>query len=363
MATSISRVRAQKRIALMTGECAVFLVALSIRFVWIEDMTNEIRPYRPYYVWPNPAFPFRLYFEGQRLRIFIIENLQHNYLWLEKYRHRIREGDHFFVILGSYWNEELIKNASQMFEYLRLDKSRFFIMFNDDRDKKRFSEHGFIGEVINQNAWLDYNETMNVLPDIAASKTFDAIYVGRLIAVKRHYLASAVRNLALVSGPLHGNNVEEAAPPHIYKNSDKLSASEVCEKINQSYCGLILSAREGACFASSEYLLCGVPVVSTESEGGRSDWYDDYNSIVVPPNKKAVADAVESFVDEPKDPFRIRQRHIAKANFYRARFVSRVAALFYEYEEAEDPMEYFLRNYFHKMRKSFVPNFDQIFGV
>jgi len=342
----------------------IFLAVPSMRTPRADgkQMPNKATQYRPYYVWPNPAFPFRLYYEGRRLRIFIIENLQHNYTWLSKYRHNIREGDHFFVILGSHWDEEFLNNADQMFEYLGLDKNKFFIMYNDNRDNELFTRYGFIGDVINQNAWLDYNETMRILPDIAAAKKYDAIYVGRLIKAKRHYLASEVRNLALVSGPLHGNNVTESAPAFMYKNSRKLSPDEVCTKINQSCCGLILSEKEGACFASSEYLLCGVPVVSTYSEGGRADWYDDYNSIVVPPVKEKVAAAVATLVKYPRDPRLIRKRHIAKANYYRAKFVSKISTLFLEYDVIDDPMEYFVRNYFHKMRKSFAPDFDQIFG-
>ena len=45
---------------------------------------------------------------------------------------------------------------------------------------------------------------------------------------------------------------------------------------------------EGANYSSSEYLLCGLPVVSTESSGGRDYWFDDYNSIICKPNEDSV---------------------------------------------------------------------------
>jgi glycosyltransferase involved in cell wall biosynthesis len=317
--------------------------------------------YKSAYVWPNLAFPFRVYFESEKLRIFIIENLQHNFEWIQEYKDRFRSTDYFIVILGSHWSKYLLDNALDMFEYLSLDKSNFYILFNDERDKELFAKSGFAGDVINQNAWLDYNLSMKIIH--GEEKFYDAIYVGRLIAVKRHYLASKVNNMALISGRLYGNNVETEAPPFIYRNEDPLSPDDVCKKINQSHCGLILSAKEGACFASSEYLLCGVPVVSTRSEGGRSIWYDEYNSIECADDEDEIESAVNFFKMNPRDPQIIRERHIAKANYFRAKFTLKLAELFVTHNVVGiDPYKYFSENFTHKLRKSYKPNFDEIFN-
>lgn len=316
--------------------------------------------YKPAYVWPNPAFPFRVYFNSDNIRIFIIENLQHNYEWLSMYKSKIKENDYFFVILGSHWSEFLAKNASDMFEYLSLNRNQFYVFFNDERDQSLMRRYGFYGDILNQNAWLDYDNGMNIMSGV--DKIYDSIYVGRLIKVKRHFLASNVSNLALVTGVLYGNNVEEQAPSHIYRNQNPLSADDVCLKINQSRCGLILSEREGACFASSEYLLSGIPVVSTKSEGGRDYWYDDYNSIVCNPCANEVAEAVQFFLENPRDPETIRCRHINLSNSIRYKFISILSDLIRKHDVfGVDPSKYFFDNYFHKMRKSYKPNFQEIF--
>lgn len=44
-----------------------------------------------------------------------------------------------------------------------------------------------------------------------------------------------------------------------------LSPVEVAAALNQCGVGGIFSAEEGTCYASTEYLLCGLPVVSTTS--------------------------------------------------------------------------------------------------
>lgn len=52
------------------------------------------------------------------------------------------------------------------------------------------------------------------------------------------------------------------------------SIDKINEIYGQSRCGLILSAEEGACFAAMEYLLCGLPVVTTPNIGGRDEFFD-----------------------------------------------------------------------------------------
>lgn len=316
--------------------------------------------YKPSYVWPNKAFPFRVYFESKALRVFIIENIQHNWEWLSEYAKDIKSTDFFFVYCGWYHSKYFAKEAEQIFSELGLNVNNFFFMFNEDSEKNNFSERGFVGDVINQNAWLDENHVMRI--HNSSEKLYNAIYVGRFSPFKRHHLAKSVSNLALVAGVNHSTKLADNIPDYTYRNDEPLTPEEVCEKINQSKCGLILSAEEGACFASSEYLLCGIPVVSTPSHGGRSVWYNDYNSIVCDETPASVSEAVEYFVENPRDPQKIRNGHISLARHFRAKFISVFAKLLYDHGVFEVNAEkYFYDNFMHKLRKSYQPNFDRIF--
>jgi glycosyltransferase involved in cell wall biosynthesis len=141
-------------------------------------------------------------------------------------------------------------------------------------------------------------------------------------------------------------------PPHIYNNDRRLNIEEVCKKINQSNCGLMLSALEGACFSSSEYLLCGIPVVSTRSSGGRDFWYNDYNSIICDDDEDSVAKGVEFFKNNPRDGERIRKDHILLAQKQREKFITILQSVFNKYKVQINSKDYFEKNYFHKMRNS-----------
>lgn len=315
--------------------------------------------YKPTYTWPNPAFPFRLYYTGKNCRIFIIENIQHNWNWMSKYRPGIKETDYFFVYCGWYHDTFFAKEAEKIFSCLNLRKENFFIMFNSQEEMFNFARYKFQGDVINHNAWLDENHVMHPKK---IPKRYDAVYTARLSAFKRHHLASNVNNLALVAGLNHGNAVVSNLPGCAYKNDAPLTPEGVCTKINESVCGLILSEVEGACFSSSEYLLCGIPVVSTHSKGGRDVWYSNYNAIVVPPDPGEISAAVRDFVSNPRDPERIRAEHVRLARYFRSKFTAQLQRVLDRFDEGVDAEDYFQRHFFHKMRKSINPDFQGIFG-
>jgi glycosyltransferase involved in cell wall biosynthesis len=310
------------------------------------------------YTWPNPAFPFRLYFDHPRLRIFIIENIFHNFLWMKKHATGIRPTDHFFVILGWQHDDWHALHSKQAIQACDLPLENFTILGNNYEDLIIFRDHGFSCIVVNNNCWLD-SEKFAILSE--RQKLYDAIYVARLTPFKRHYLAQEVPNLALVVGELHGGSTADYTPPHAYKNTQELQDDEVLIKINQSRCGLILSDKEGACYASSEYLLCGLPVVSTHSLGGRSTWYNSYNSIIADATPQSVARAVKTMIDANPCPHKIRRQHIMLSQLFRQAFIDHLQSVFQIHHINEDANQYFRRTYFHKMRNSLEPDFESLF--
>ena len=83
--------------------------------------------------------------------------------------------------------------------------------------------------------------------------------------------------------------------PNLYSpNIDHglLSSAQVAELLNASAAGLILSALEGQNRATIEYLMCGLPVVSTANRGGRDRFLSPSNSIFVSDTPEAVAEGV-----------------------------------------------------------------------
>lgn len=317
--------------------------------------------FTPCYVWPNKHIPFRVYLDSPRLRIFWISNLVHNYEWLAKYRDGIGENDLFYVNIGTYYHEWLVDHDLRMLKALDIDQEKFVILANDVRDYKLFSERGFECIIVNNCSWID----PQVFPESFAEKDYDAIYVARNVEFKRHYLASNIRNLALVCGPPLGEpkgSADVLKPAWI--NTEPLKQQEVADMISKSKVGLILSEHEGACYASSEYLLSGIPVVSTISLGGRDYFYNSYNSIVCNPDPDEISEAVSFLSKYKRDPIRIRQDWMSIRSQDISRFISRFRYDLNRFQVQDiDPEAYFQRNYVHRMRFYMIPDFENLFLV
>ena len=266
------------------------------------------------YVWPNSNFPFKCILNTDKQRVFVLSDLTHNYDWLKTAK--IQSKDLFFVAFGWFFSEHLATHAEWMLQKLRLNKAQFYLMYNSQAEKTHGDKFGFEGSIINNNAWLDERAYSICL----RKKIYDALYIARPVTFKRHFLAAKVSNLALLAGDsCHGS--EKVSLPK-YKNDpfqflNKQQISEICA---EAHCGIILSEEEGACFASSEYLLCGIPVVSTESRGGRNLWYNKDNSILCEPNENAVKDAVDTVKLRSFNATNLRNDHINKMHQFRLKF-------------------------------------------
>jgi glycosyltransferase involved in cell wall biosynthesis len=320
-------------------------------------MPVKSESFKPWYVWPNEAMHFRLWYESSNCRIFLIENITHNWEWLARYIDGIRPTDYFFVQLGWHFHYYFAQHSRDCVDALGIDPQRFRIMYNDFPSMNYFERVGFSGQIVNQNCFLDYN-TIKPQP---AEKLYDAIYTARFAPFKRHELAAEVPNLALVAGSTWG--VESSSiPPHSYLNEKPLDLNGVLSKISESRVGLILSEAEGACYSSSEYLLAGIPVVSTPSYGGRDIWYNEVNSLIAAPTPIAVAEAVRSLIERKPDSKLIRELHILQSDRMRASFISmheEVCSLCGD--ERIDGKAFFDMNYVHKLLPSMKPNFDILF--
>lgn len=153
-------------------------------------------------------------------------------------------------------------------------------------------------------------------------RDFRAVYTARATPFKRIGLAREVVDVALVvnrnfvSGVVGLDETYQEVVPK-YLNSGHLSPDELTGLYNRSTCGLILSNMEGACFTVVEYLLCGIPVVSTKPEhaiglGGREIWLDESNSIYVDPDPAAINDAVEMWCQRGFEPREIQAGCLAE---------------------------------------------------
>jgi hypothetical protein len=100
--------------------------------------------------------------------------------------------------------------------------------------------------------------------------------------------------------------------------------SEVAAHQTMARTGLCLSAGEGNMHAAVEYLVAGLPVVSTPSSGGRDAFFHPDHTTIAAPKPDEIARAVREFCRRPPDPQEIRGKVMAIVNSYRDAFAGAV---------------------------------------
>jgi glycosyltransferase involved in cell wall biosynthesis len=185
------------------------------------------------------------------------------------------------------------------------------------------------------------------------------VYNARMAPFKRHHLARDVKRLLIIGGTTaegdtqaYFQEVRRALPQADFThavNNAWLPPAKLALALNGSRVGLCLSAVEGAMYAAVEYLLCGLPVVSTASRGGRDEWFDPDFTRIVRDDPAAVADAVNELAAMNVSPQHVRQRTLRRLWPHRRRFVARIQDVYDSEQVGRDFAREWYSRFFHKM--------------
>jgi hypothetical protein len=214
---------------------------------------------------------------------------------------------------------------------------RLIFVCNTPQEVARMQQEG--------EAALFFNKTASVRENIfrplgSMTRDLDAIYTAQLVPWKRHELSLAIPRCGFLFYRDGGDPTAAAseiairerharlAPGHEFINQldqngrpERLLPDAVNRQLSRARVGLCLSEREGAMFASMEYLLAGLPVVTTPSEGGRDGYFDDAYCLTVPPDPASVAEAVAALAARDIPASHIRAETLKRVNARRRRFL------------------------------------------
>jgi glycosyltransferase involved in cell wall biosynthesis len=265
---------------------------------------------------------------------------------------RLRDIPAYFLISLPWTQHDMASAAplAKMIEQRRRDfpNHRFFVLCNSPQEAENFRALGVPSGLFNHNIFIDQS-VFQPMPH--EPKRFDAVYNAALVDWKRHLLAREVPSLALLFAPWHRNQSSEnhfgvlrralAHATFINQPGENdpyrfLDPQEVVRHTNQAQVGLCLSAAEGAMYASMEYLLCGLPIVSTPSDGGRDLFFEPDHALIVEPEPAAVAQGVAQMIQRRLSPWDIREKALAKVVGYRQKFLRLIEEI-YRHENAPWP--------------------------
>ena len=300
-------------------------------------------------------------FDKNGLRIFFLENLDHNYDALKFFT----SNDFLLVSIGCYFDEYNFRLCKYIVENINpnIDKKKIIFFANECVQKKMAIDNGFNAIDFNQNALINrdifkpvskvdkiYNIVLNTRPDI----------------IKRPWLAAEITDIAIIKGYSYVQdrfwNLESLSPAFI--NEDRLSPERVNFIYNSSLMGGIFSEREGANYATGEYLLSGIPVLSTFSSGGRQEWLDDSNSILCNPDPYEIKMAADLVIERIKYgqylSADIRAGFIERSDKY----ITNLASLFYDLSDVlklsnSDIVELLIKIRTKKIEKHLISSFEK----
>ena len=201
--------------------------------------------------------------------------------------------------------------------------ARTIAMANCEKERASLEAAGVETRFIHQNCFLDERRYR----PMGRSRPCDAAYIARLTPCKRHELMPGEAKLLLMGCATKIYDSERDYANMVYsqyaaaKIIPVFSGARISEYLALAKCGLVLSAREGASFCSSEYFLCGLPVVDTPALGGRSALYPEDFVVYVDPTREAVAKGIARWRDERPDPWKIREAWLDMAAPHREKFV------------------------------------------
>ncbi len=242
------------------------------------------------------------------------------------------------------WSHESVEAVKHVRYFYRkhqamYPKHQVHILCNTEEEQRLLSGITPHTHFINQNALLDEN----LFPTAALDpRPYDVVYNGRLVSIKRQHLLSALNGRIGLFGDTsiptewdYFNELKRVIPlakmlhyPHqpylkditLHEQIPFAPYEVLAARMNQGYVGAVLSRAEGANYVSAEYLLCGLPVVSTYSIGGRDVFFDDRYCRIVPPNPQKIKQAVEELKALKIAPAFIREETLKKMEPHRQRF-------------------------------------------
>ena len=283
------------------------------------SMLNRIFSYLPCYVISHEPLIIITYWHD-----FVIT--QDNFLAsLSKY-------EDVYILIQIGWHRETPERTQELVDTLaELKKKRsglhFTFLCNSPHEQEVVKASGLNAVFCHQNAFID-EKLYPIIPD--AKKLYDAIYIARVTPFKRQELAQNIKTLRFIgwTSPLETDYFDKimTVAPQVKWTSD-VASNKIYMEINAARVGLCLSAEEGAMFVSAEYMLCGIPAVTTKNMGGREALFPEGAFCHVDDSPESVAAGVHEMINNSPTPSEIRNSYIQNMYKHRQIFIKLVQGI------------------------------------
>ncbi|MGV2826779.1 glycosyltransferase [Myxosarcina sp. GI1(2024)] len=257
---------------------------------------HRIIPNKIYYIFRNP-------------NVFIVQGIKGINALLPK----LKLGDWCFEGLMWFLTWRSALKIFKRWQLMKLRGVNYVVMANSTAEVHRCKLFKIPVCLMPQGQFI--NEDAFPLVELEKERKYDAFCAAQAKPFKRIHLAKDINNIHILTyscpSNFDGNNDLSLFEPklkHATWNSSYIhDLSSIIKLMHSSGCALALSRKEGATWAVTEAHMCGLPVVSTKSLGGRDRYFNSVNSTIVAANSKSVAKAVEFYKFHPPNPALVRK--------------------------------------------------------
>ena len=207
------------------------------------------------------------------------------------------------------------------------------VMANTETELALLKDRGINAVLANHNMFVD-ETVFRPRPEI--QRVYDAVYNANFSPFKRRELAAEIPrcvHIGYAADPESKDDMRGAflaarallprhhfLNPHTDDSVKRLGPNEVNHVLVRAHVGLCLSEVEGPMVASIEYLMAGLPVVTTPNTGGRDRYFTGLTALVAEPNPRAIRLAVEAMRARAIPPDAVRETTLKLVDRDRATF-------------------------------------------
>lgn len=272
----------------------------------------------------------KIFFENEDKRIsisFLPQSKEEIVFWNENYDNK----DILILICNEFLDEKIIKEFKKRNYY-----AQCIILCNSQTEKNTCDKLKVYSAFVNKNCFLD--ENLYVI-DSLIEKKYDGIYSTSFNNRKRINLCNELKNIGILLK--YNKTPKELTSSFNIINDKTIDSNEIYKYYNQAKFGLCLITQDDSSNASAEYLLCGLPVISVTSYGGRNVWYNNYNSVIIDPNKESLLKGIEVCLNNIENgrfnSELIRRKQIILMNEFRNKFIKIICIMLgFSYEICEN---------------------------
>lgn len=264
----------------------------------------------------------KILFENEEKRISI-SSLPLSKEEIDIWTNNIDNKDILILICNEFLTDKKVKEFKRLPFYLQS-----IILCNSPREKAVCDNLKVYCAFVNKNCFLN-EDLYNI--DETIQKEYDGIYSTSYNNRKRLNLCHNMSNIGILLNYKNKLIPDDALKSLNILNTETIPENEVYKFYNKAKFGLCLITQDDSSNANAEYLLCGLPVISVETAGGRNVWYNDYNSIIIDPTKESLEKGIEVCLKKIEsgkfNSELIRRKQLIVMNQFRNKFAQVISVM------------------------------------